>query len=72
MLHGRTRSGIWKSITVAKLHQLLSQLDGADLLECNDIGNILIFRGQQSDINNVQPIGYIDIASEAIDEITHA
>jgi hypothetical protein len=70
MLHGRTQSGIWKSITVAKLHELLSQLNDTDLLECNDVGNILIFRGQQSDINSVQPIGYIDIASEAIDTIT--
>jgi hypothetical protein len=69
MLHGRTQSGIWKSITVAKLRELLDQLDGADLLECNDVGNILIFRGQQNDINNVQPIGYIDIASEATEEI---
>jgi len=65
MLHG-PRKALWKSITVAKLRELLEQLDGANLLKCNELGNILIFRGQQSDINNVQPIGYIDIVTEEI------
>lgn len=66
MLHGRTRNGIWKTISVWKLRDLLAALNDDDLLEPNDVGNILIFSGSQEDIENVQPLGYIDIATEEI------
>jgi hypothetical protein len=66
MIHGRTQIGIWKSISVRKLRELLATLDDNDLLECNDLGNILIFSGAQEDIENVQRLGYIDIATEDI------
>ena len=64
MLHGTTQCGIWKTITVAKLREVLNQLDNDNLLECNEVNNILVFRGEQSDIEKTQIIGYIDIANE--------
>lgn len=49
-----------KSIPVARLKEILSQLEDTDLLYPNRVGNLSVVRGDQQ-------IGYVDIGSESLE-----
>lgn len=70
MLNGRDDIGIWRSITVGSLADILKDLPHDAILAVGPVGNLSVFTGAAGDEDNWVQIGYIDISEEIFEAIS--
>lgn len=56
--------GIWRSISVGKLREILTSLPHEHHVVVNDVGNILILSGEDGAEDTWEEQGFIDIGQE--------
>jgi hypothetical protein len=66
MLNKRDDIGIWRSIRVSKLKELLRDVPDDLILVIGKIGNPVFLRGDPGDEDNWEKVSFLDISSEAL------
>jgi hypothetical protein len=69
MLNLRYDLGIWRSIPVGKLAQLLSTLTPTDHVVVSPVSSLAIMRGEYGAEESWTWLGYIDLADEHFESV---
>jgi hypothetical protein len=64
MLNQRDDLGVWRSMPVKKLREILAALPDDAHVYVNRVGNLNVAEGDPSDVESWEDIGYVDITDE--------
>jgi len=67
MLNGRDDLGIWRSITVGSLMDILKDLPHDAHLAVGPVGNLSVFKGMPADEDHWVQTGWIDLGDESFE-----